>query len=764
MANNNSFTETINLLVEQMNISMENVIKLSESLTTQEDSVTLSVQQTDLITGDASLVTYSLPSYNTVINKVNSLYQAMDTFISGEGVVLLNDGTYRKISTTPVAISPSKINNISAPTKFTTRSNWFFESMMSPQLIVSFDLKNKIDDRSDRVLVKRVIFDNYDDEETQWFLDNIIGVNRTYYETVTYLNEEGKKYWEDEELQDLPLLTEPYSGYFVITDKRTISRKEWFYLDTMHYGVTSDSPIIKNYQLAVGDHLRYGNSVWTIDDIQINEKRVHIVPHVGMDHPTINNQFEIYNSPFSSKILHIPIGFNECNAIFIKGVNDDFNIVADEWSNGITFFTNDLVINNGNITLDDYYTSHVYDFGKQLEGQAKENFIPSFLGLIPNVPFITADMFAVKQLNTQLNAALDTESVKNTQTQIESTKTIINSLKTTIAQQKAELVELTEEGERADLNAKISANNTDLSKRTIEYQSLVRSLATLAYENSAVSTNPKYRIRGFFPIPESNNNQEIIQFEYAYRYIKLDNTGVALNTYEYKDPSTGQVIKGVFTDWTIIPTSIKTKVYDASTETYVWVIDNISDGELNNINQLDIPITKGEKVELKIRSISEAGWPLNPLRSSWSTPVIVEFPVNLETSNQITNILSDAAVEEETIKLDQTLSAAGVPTHIADSIPNPASGTGTYFKHQAVNLAYDQKTRNHLNIVEKVNTANLQSHIDDITLNTYVTIQKPPSLSWAVSTQLTTTLQEWLQYIINRDPSIYEDFFYDITP
>jgi len=759
MGNINSFTENVNNLIDQVNIALEAMVKLNKSITTQDDTVTITTEQTDPITGDASTVIYSIPSYNNVISKVNALKQTMDTFVKGEGVVLLDDGTYRSVSTIPIAVSPSQITNVAAPTKFTARDNWFFESMMFPQLVVSFDLKNKIDDRSDRVVVKRVIFDNSSEEETQWFLDNILGVERSYYDTIVYLNEQNKKYWEDDETVDLPLASEPYTGYFVITDKRTISGKEWFYLDTMFYGVTSDTPVIKDHQLAIGDYLRYGNSIWKIDDIQINENRIHVVANVGMDHPTINNTFEIYTSPFSTKLLDIPIGFNECDIIFLKGVNDDFNIIADDWSYGITFYTNNLILSGSNMSLEDYYNSYVSDFGKQLEGQAKEKFIPAFYGLVPNAPVITSDMFAVKQLNTQLNATLDTESIKGTQTQIESTKTIINSLKNTIAQQKAELVELTDAGERSDLSAKITANTNDLDRKTIEYKSLVRSLSTVAYENSAVTSDPKYRIRGFFPIPELKGvpSQDIIQFEYAYRYLKLDNTGTALNTYEYTDPSTGQVVKGVFTDWNIVPTTIKTKTYDASSGTYKWIVENIGDGEVNNINQVDIPITKGEKVEMKIRSISEAGWPLNPLKSVWSNTVVIEFLANLESSNQVSNILTDAVTEEEAIKFDETLSEAGIPTHVNDSVPNPNSGTGTYFKHQAANLAYDLKSKLYNGLVSSINTTDIQSYLDNLTFESYITLIKPTG-AISTETSLTGTLQQFFQAVVNTDPSIYDNF------
>jgi hypothetical protein len=756
----NSFTEVVNNLVNQTNIALESLVKLNQSLTTQDDTVTLSVEVIDPVTGEVSIATYTIPSYNKVINKVNAISNTVDTFVKGEGVVLLNDGTYRQVSTIPVAKSPDRITNISAPTKFTTRSNWFFESMMFPQLIVSFNLKNKIDDRSDRVVVRRIIFDNFDEEETQWFLDNVVGVDRTYFETITLLNNNSKEYWEDEEVQELPLLTKSYTGTFTITDIQTIDGKQWYYLDTMNYGIPSDSLVIKNHQLAIEDQLRYGNnSIVKIDDIQITEQRIHIIPLVGLGNPTINSSFEIYSIPFSTKILNIPVGYDECNIIFLKGVNDDFNIIGDDWSNSISFYSNYLTLGDGITTLETYYNSYVADFGRQLEGQAKENFIPAYYGITPNAPVFSTSNFQVKQINTQLNSALSTENIKSTQTQIESVKSNINSLKTTIASQKAELVSLTDAGQRATLQGKIDTNNSNLSKLTVEYRSLVSSLATIAFENSAVLVNPKYHIRGFFPIPEPKGTppQYIVQFEISYRYLKLDNTGIELNSFSYIDPFTSQIVTGVFTDWTSVFSNIRPKEFDSVTNTYIWATENIGDGNINNINQVDIPITRGEQVELKIRSISEAGWPLNPLKSVWSSTVIIGFPPNLESSDQISNILTGALEEETTIRLDETLASAGIVTHLDDSIPNPNSGTGTYFKHQARALAFDLKAKDENGVIEETSTTDLQTQLESLSAYTYITVTKP-TLSLSAYPQLTGTLQQFIQAIVNIDPSIYDEF------
>ena len=253
-------------------------------------------------------------------------------------------------------------------------------------------------------------------------------------------------------------------------------------------------------------------------------------------------------------------------------------------------------------------------------------------------------------------------------------------------------------------------------------------------------------------------NQEIIQFEIAYRYLKLDNTGTGLKSYTHTSTDgSGKKKRGVYTDWIMISTPIKERVYDSSLGKYVWVQPSIADGDAININQIDIPIRKGEKVEYKVRSISEAGWPMNPKKSEWSDPVVKDFPANLTGSDQVSNILKDAVVEESTIKLDETLNASGVTTHMSDSIPNPVAGDGTYFKHQAVNLAFDLSQKDITGTVTSTATTDLQTQLANIGPNSFVTLTRPTGAVTSTP-QITGTIQKLIQAMVNTDPSIYDEF------
>lgn len=164
-----------------------------------------------------------------------------------------------------------------------------------------------------------------------------------------------------------------------------------------------------------------------------------------------------------------------------------------------------------------------------------------------------------------------------------------------------------------------------------------------------------------------------------YRYLHTDETGMELSKFNYTDSSNGTTESGTFTDWNLSVSSFLEKKYDEETDSYEWSQERI-DGTNVVINQIDIPIRSGEKVEIKVRSISEAGYPYNPLKSDWSDSVIISFPDNLTTDDSVTTILNSVKDDMVSVTLQQTMSAAGVYTHISDS--------NTTYKHSSDKIEY----------------------------------------------------------------------------
>lgn len=713
--NINSFANNVNSLVVSCNNAFSVLQGIQESLISEQDSVSVNLE-----TEDGSLTSYKIPAYQSIIKDVNAVKKSIDSFINGSGTVDINDGTKRQVTATPIAQVPPKIQGLEDPSVFSINPNWFFEELMFPNATVKIDLKGKISDSADRVKVNRVIIDYTINGIEEFYSNNILGKKLTYQQLIFLLENNNISYSEDLEDLSLPLTRSLYVGNFNITYIEIIDGNLWYTLDNISYSpINEDGTYGSNMTLSLGDTVSFNNTLFEIVDINTSNNKIRLKSTLGYSSPGINSTLSFYNEPFQAKEVEIPFGYNEINVIYIKGINEDFNLLANDWSEPITFISNNLVFSgNDGENFKSFYLNNISDFGAQWIAQAKEKKIQAYYGYTPNSPIISPDYFSVVQINTQLNAALDSEQVKSLSSQIETTKTNITSLKDTISSLKAELQSTSDSTTYNNIQNKITSNTNELSQLQVSYRTMLKSLQDLVYQNEGVKISPKYRIRGFFPIPESKysdetnkiGEQKIIGFDIAYRYLKLDNSGTDLKTFKYT--INGQEYSGIYSDWNLNTSKYLTKIYNSETNVYEWKNENIGDGNEININQVDIPINKGEKVEVKIRSISEAGFPDNPLKSDWSDSIIIEFPNNLSTSDSLVNLINDANDEQTNIIIDETLNSIGVTTHLDDSVPNPDSVNSQYFKHQAENIAYNLEYIENNN--SKVKTTNVEDALDKI--------------------------------------------------
>lgn len=646
----------------------------------------------------------SMPSYENIVNRVKRVESTVANFTQGRGLVETEDGTYRKISVTTIPAPAPTIVNIPFDNTFSINSNWFFESLQYPKCTIKIDLKDKIEDTADRIYINRVILDSTEtingvDSVMNFYNNSIKNANIPYIELIALLENNGIQYSEDISEISLPLTYEKYKGEFSVAATRFLKNENgvnelWLYLDTIQYNEIDENGVIKNAGILLekGDYLRYKNSLYKISDISVSQNRIKLEYAVGFETVGVDDVLEFYNEPFSEKIAEIGIGINEINILYVKGVNENYNILSREWSEPIAFYTNELSFEeNPNITFEEYYRTNVADFGQNLIAQAKEKQVYAFHGLTPNSPVLNLNGLKVVQINTQLNATLDTESYNTLTSEIASTKSNISAVRTAISANKDKLIQATTQEERNNLQNLIDTDTNTLNTITTQYNTLVNELNTLLNEAGAINYSPKYHIRGFFEIPQSRflneekklGEQAVIAFEIKYRYLHTDETGVKLDSYEYTD-SNDTIQTGVFSDWNLVTSETLEKKYDSSSGQFKWVYGNAANGAEININQIDIPIRSGEKVEIKVRSISEAGYPYNPLKSAWSNSVIVEFPKNLTSNDSVTTVLETVKSDLNAVVLQETLSAAGVYTHLNDS--------NSVYKHSAANLGYTEIT------------------------------------------------------------------------
>lgn len=675
------------------------ITAIQEAMTTNETFVAYDYTDT---TGKTTR--FTLPSYDAIMNRLKAVEESINALQTGRGTVNLADGSRRTVQLNSIPHTPPQITGLEDPSTFTLDSNWFFEELMFPGARVSVDLTGQIEDSADRVRVSRIILDaDSEDARTLWQDD--LSVNNYDYVTLkTLLSNNGVRYYEDEETVELPLVSNTAQGLFQITtDPEIKDGKTWYRLDVFSYATVAPDGTVQgdNNTLGVDDKLSYRESIYQVVEVDQNNLKVRLKRISGVDNLGAFSILNYFQDPFRSKTLEIRFGAHEYNIIYFKGIAEAHNLLANEWSDPIKFSSDELVLAGStdlqNTRFVDYYNRYIVDWGAEMIAEAKEASISAWHGTTPNAPVLNGNDLRVVQINSQINAAIDTTDVKNIAAEIESVKSQISSLKSTIAAQKTDLQSAVNNSTYDSIQQQISTNTNDLKNLQTQYTSLVESFQGIVRENSAVTTLPKYHIRGFFPVPEykyTDDNEtiaeEIIGFDIAYRYIREDNTGVPLATYSYTNTD-GTEITGTFSDWNIVQSPMKTKIYDNDLGRYIWRSENVADGSEVNINQIDIPINKGEKVEIKVRSISEAGYPKNPLRSVWSNSITMDFPDTLATGNEIADLITKVNDDALQITIDNTLDSVGVTAHLADTVPNTASVTGTYYKHLADNIAYEDK-------------------------------------------------------------------------
>lgn len=744
-----SFNENLKHTLAQQNNMLGILQSLQKSMTSNDSFIDYDFDQ-----GNGVNTSFQLPSYTSLLNRLQALEKSIQELSSGKAIIHLSDSNdvQRTLKLQNAPKAPNPITNLSDPVNFELDSNWFFENLMFPGATVTIDLTGKIPDDADRVKVSRIILDSRNQETVNFWKSNLQNNTYDYDGLRSILSYNNIPYSEDEETIELPFVHNTKVGSFqIISDPETHAGQDgiFYKLDTLSYkniDVTTDTQS-NNGILNIGDQLLYNDTIFSVTNVNQNTNEIQIKVIQGSAIPGIYTTFEYYDNPFRTKEIKVRFGAHEFDVIYIKAVNEDYNLISDTWSTPIKFDSDNLVYKaNNNVRFADYYATNIVDWGANMIADAKQRTLKALYGHIPNAPSLLANDLRVVQVNTQINAAIDTADVKNTAAEIETTKSQINSLKSTIASQKTELANIVKKSEYDSMQQQIATNIVDLQNMQVSYQTLVSNLKNIVKDNQALNVIPKYHIRGFFPIPElkyrdadNTISEEIIGFEIAYRYICEDNTGTQLNTFTYTGTDGQSKLTGTFTDWSMIIGKQKTRSYNNETGLYEWKAENVADVTEININQIDIPITKGEKVEIKVRSISEAGYPENPLRSEWSNSVVISFPDTLSTSNEIADLIKEINDDSLNIQINNIIDSVGLSSHIDDSIANTNSVKGLYYKHESKNIAYEDKQDN------EIHSISVQEKLDNLS-----NINKGLVLQVNTLTQQVTDLMKEIQKLKNK--------------
>ena len=170
-----SFNENLKHTLAQQNNMLGILQSLQKSMTSNDSFIDYDFDQ-----GDGTSTTFQLPSYTSLLNRLQALEKSIQELSSGKAIIHLSDSNdvQRTLKLQNAPKAPNPITNLSDPVNFELDSNWFFENLMFPGATVTIDLTGKIPDDADRVKVSRIILDSRNQETVNFWKSNL--QNNTY--------------------------------------------------------------------------------------------------------------------------------------------------------------------------------------------------------------------------------------------------------------------------------------------------------------------------------------------------------------------------------------------------------------------------------------------------------------------------------------------------------------------------------------------------------------------------------------------------------
>lgn len=746
----NSFVSLANQIEDLSYNSLRILASLSSVVSSTESQI-------DITTKDANglPITSTVPSVGFLqseIDRINTTIKIITSVDEKGAIIQPAKNEFKKIILAELNREPNTISQLNLINNFESKVNLFFESLLNPLLSVNIDLSGKIESDVRKILSRRYIIlfekDEFDTptvlgqkaidawtntfkgrndvsiSELETWLSNTPGVEK---------NKMGTTNNYDEQIFDLEFNSLQYEGFFTIlqaiTD--TINRKQYYSIDTLDY---YDVKTKAKSQLKIGDELiintSFSTTRYSIVEINTNASDIRVRFEIveGYDPIPVGiiGGMKFYSNIIKATSVDITIGFNEYSVNFVKAINTDNYLVARNWSSGVAFYTNDLSLNstdnNGDNskTMQQYYLEKVSDYGALIRDLVNRN-IPVFYGVIPNAPVLTDVNFRVVQSNTFLTDTPSLEEGRRLNQLVNQLRSKIDEENKTLRQKQQELYSKQFKTPKDKLNVEnqIKKITEQLGADTTLIKSTVDQILANNQNNQII--DPVYNLQGFWQMPLAVENgktrpQEVISFIVQWKYSNKDGKESGNETFKVIEAD-GTQVNAVFSPWNQYITNIRKRVYDINTQSYGWATENLSNIDEPNINSVNLPLLPNERITLRVKSISEVGYPDTIIESDWSNELTVVFPDELlKGVNPQIQFQKNADLEDLRSRVISDLDGKGMTQHLVDGV----TVQNKYFVHNADNVAVSDPTGKLITLTEKlkqIETAESTEKEQDITLS-----------------------------------------------
>ena len=693
--NMSNLTEVLSGLQQVTERNLEILKALNDSFYSKREHVVA------LIGGEK----YVIPSYLYLESKIGDLENNFENLVNAPKTgtaAFVFDGNSQEIQLKSFSNTPEGLK-LEKPDSFNIEENSIFKDFLSPNPYVQLDLSSMGTDITE-VVVKKVAIRNEEllsriQSET---IENTGTIEWPAVAKILYGYRADTDYVEYDTVRRLPIREGLAIGKYTI---KKID-KEWIDEDLVeHYVLTLNEKL--NYwvesgtiqkQINDGDYLITFNGTVKIKIEKTDYQKSQIectVEHgafadlVEYNSGNANNDYATlkYFSEVGqdkNKYINVPLEEDKNVLIFVAPLESRLNIQGP-WGTGILIDTDALTIEEetaeGTIlyTFTDYYRMKINNIGDTLYGLTKMfstdlfNMSTEELDNLKNSrPEINEELLQVVEINAHLN---DSESVKKIRS-LHNQKSLYKTELDTVQHDIDDIVALLSEMSFADtsenrvvyeeqlnnLNARKAELNKNISEIVDEISDNVNS-ADVPIENA------KYHIRGFYDVEdiEKETGKKVVKIDVEYRYKNRNrNAGTALSISTGEDETAKTYI---YSDWNRMDsyTLVKQPAGLAQTITTDYP-ESTQDKNIPSFNQIDIPITQGETVDIRLRVQFSDGWPFIETLSSWSPIVNVGFPDEFVADVPLMRIVETNNEDAENYRFRNILGSEGVLVHVADKI------------------------------------------------------------------------------------------------
>jgi len=692
MAKLSEYVEQLQTLTQK---NLEILQAINDSFFTKREHLTVQV-------GDSQ---YVMPSFLSLENKINALTENFNnlTYAPKTGEATFNfDGNSRTIEVKGYTCTPNRLTiDVSAIKGFNVEQNDIFKDFMTPMPYFKVDLQMLPNDIS-RVNVRKIAF------KSDAIIDRIATLESTKTCSWADVNEILYDYKEDEDyvmydtIYQLPIRKAIGSGEYVIksidNDVTNSDLDEYitltFYNDLKYtlFDETMDKNLEKGDQLVTYDNsakveitdINYAARQLTVK--VLNGDYLNLVANTDLTKVSDLSKLKFF-CPVdyqNDKYLNIPLEEDKHIAVFIAALNDRMNIQAP-WGDGICLQVHDMVLEGTNTKFIDYYKENVRNVGdilfeissvmsNTIMGYSEDDF-NRFHGY---KPVLDASTLKVTQINNHLNNSETVKNIRSLYSQKQAYITQLNEVNEKIDDINKQLSEIAftdTTGVRSSYEAQLSQYTKRKNELNSSITKTIDEISVAANESTIPLENAKYHIRGYYDWFQVDDimktfGDHVHGIKVQYRYKNMDSTTGSAET----------IGKGfIYSDWNDMESFILQKNPSYAKGTYVFRYPQYDNGDgttsQNNgkqnepsFNQIDIPISQGETVDIRLKVIWDFGYPFIETTSDWSEILNVSFPDEYLKDVKLLDIVEENNDDIETNRFHNILKEDGVTAHVEDRI------------------------------------------------------------------------------------------------